>query len=191
MRFCTGLLGYDGLRGNRLNRGRNLCGNLGFGHLNGRLRNGLCGCLYGNLCNGLGGAQRLGGLFRNERLKRSFIDIDGLRVGLFDPQLPAVRNGTPCRVRAPRGGGSPTCGRGRPIGRWIEDECHKKAAFLVLRKHPGRAVISDYVYDVYYRFKLWHSFMDKKPCLVVFGGNQGILFTFVTFNVNPRLNIGV
>ena len=54
MRFCTGLLGHDGLRGSLLNR--NLGGNLGFGHLNGRLHNGLCGCLYGNLCNGLGGA---------------------------------------------------------------------------------------------------------------------------------------
>ena len=130
--LCAGLLGRDGLgrdglRGSLPDRDRNLCGNLG--RLNSRLRNGFCGCLGG----GLGGAQRLGGLFRNERLQGSVIDIDGLGVGLFDPQLPAIGNGTPGRVGAPGGGRGPACGRGGPIGRRVEDECHKKAAFLVLK----------------------------------------------------------
>ena len=131
-RLCAGLLGRDGLGRDRLcgslfDRDRNLCGNLG--RLNSRLRNGFCGCLGG----GLGGAQRLGGLFRNERLQGSVIDIDGLGVGLFDPQLPAIGNGTPGRVGAPGRGRGPACGRGGPIGRRVEDECHKKAAFLVLK----------------------------------------------------------
>ena len=131
-RLCAGLLGRDGLgrdglRGSLFDRDRSLCGNLG--RLNSRLRNGFCVCLGG----GLGGAQRLGGLFRNERLQGSVIGIDGLGVGLFDPQLPAIGNGTPGRVGAPGGGRGPACGRGGPIGRRVEDECHKKAAFLVLK----------------------------------------------------------
>ena len=129
-RLCAGLLGRDGLGRDGL-RGslpdRNLCGN--FGRLNSRLRNGFRGCL----CGRLGGTQRLGGLFRNERLQGSVIGIDGLGVGLFDPQLPAIGNGTPGRVGAPGRGRGPACGRGGPIGRRVEDECHKKAAFLVLK----------------------------------------------------------
>ena len=101
---------------------------------------------YG-LSNLLSGSRLSSGLLGNQRLNSSLFNLNGFGLGLFDPQLPAFRNGTPRGVGAPRRSGGPSSRRSGPVGRRIEDECHKKAAFLVLKKHPGRAVISDYVYE--------------------------------------------
>ena len=105
------------------------------------------GCLNSRLSNLLSGSRLSSGLLGNQRLNSSLFNLNGFRLGLFDPQLPAFRNGTPRGVGAPRRSGGPSSRRSGPVGRRIEDECHKKAAFLVLKKHPGRAVISDYVYE--------------------------------------------
>ena len=96
---------------------------------------------------GLSGSRLSSGLLGNQRLNSSLFNLNGFGLGLFDPQLPTFRNGTPRGVGAPRRSGGPSSRRSGPVGRRIEDECHKKAAFLVLKKHPGRAVISDYVYE--------------------------------------------
>ena len=132
------------------------CRNLG-GLLS--LNSGLSrGCLNNVRLSGLLGSNRLSdyglsgsrlgsGLLGNQRLNSSLFNLNGFGLGLFDPQLPAFRNGTPRGVGAPRRSGGPSSRRSGPVGRRIEDECHKKAAFLVLKKHPGRAVISDYVYE--------------------------------------------
>ena len=99
------------------------------------------------LNNLLSGSCLSSGLLGNQRLNSSLFNLNGFGLGLFDPQLPTFRNGTPRGVGAPRRSGGPSGRRSGPVGRRIEDECHKKAAFLVLKKHPGRAVISDYVYE--------------------------------------------
>ena len=109
-----------------------------------RLGSGLSNYRLSNLLSG----SRLGsGLLGNQRLNSSLFNLNGFGLGLFDPQLPTFRNGTPRGVGAPRRSGGPSGRRSGPVGRRIEDECHKKVAFLVLKKHPGRAVISDYVYE--------------------------------------------
>ena len=117
--------------------------------LNGQRCRSLGGLLSLNsrLSNLLSGSRLSSGLLGNQRLNSSLFNLNGFRLGLFDPQLPTFRNGTPRGVRTPRRSVGPSSRRSGPVGRRIEDECHKKAAFLVLKKHPGRAVISDYVYE--------------------------------------------
>ena len=117
--------------------------------LNGQRCRSLGGLLSLNsrLSNLLSGSRLSSRILGNQRLNSSLFNLNGFRLGLFDPQLPTFRNGTPRGVGAPRRSGGPSSRRSGPVGRRIEDECHKKAAFLVLKKHPGRAVISDYVYE--------------------------------------------
>jgi len=140
---------------------------------------------------GLSGSRLSSGLLGNQRLNSSLFNLNGfgLGLGLLDPQLPAFRNGTPRGGGAPRRGGGPsTRGRG-PVGRRIEDECHKKAAFLVLKKHPGRAVISDYVYERIVATNYGIGSENEPREWWVFSLIHGFFNGFGTFRINQHLKV--
>ena len=133
---------------------------------------------------------RLGsGLLGNQRLNSSLFNLNGFGLGLFDPQLPAFRNGTPRGVGTPRRSGGPSGRRSGPVGRRIEDECHKKAAFLVLKKHPGRAVISDYVYERIIATNYGIGSENEPREWWVFSLIHGFFNGFGTFRINRHLKV--
>jgi len=172
------LLQVNVLNGQRC---RNLGGLLS---LNSRLSN------YG-LSNLLSGSRLSSGLLGNQRLNSSLFNLNGfgLGLGLLDPQLPAFRNGTPRGVGAPRRSGGPSSRRSGPVGRRIEDECHKKAAFLVLKKHPGRAVISDYVYERIVATNYGIGSENEPREWWVFSLIHGFFNGFGTFRINQYLKV--
>ena len=199
--FLSGLL-------NGLNRGHLSLGCCNLRNLNDLLTFELSGellqvnVLNGQRCCNLGGllsnyglsnllsGSRLGsGLLGNQRLNSSLFNLNGFRLGLFDPQLPAFRNGTPRGVGAPRGSGGPSGRRSGPVGRRIEDECHKKAAFLVLKKHPGRAVISDYVYERIIATNYCIGSENEPREWWVFDLIHGFFNGFETFCINQYLKV--
>ena len=158
--------------------------------------------LNGQRCCNLGGLlsnyglsnllsrSRLGsGLLGNQRLNSSLFNLNGFRLGFFDPQLPTFRNGTPRGVGAPRRSGDPSSRRSGPVGRRIEDECHKKAAFLVLKKHPGRAVISDYVYERIIATNYGIGSENEPREWWVFSLIHGFFNGFGTFRINQYLKV--
>lgn len=172
------LLQVNVLNGQRC---RNLGGLLS---LNSRLSN------YG-LSNLLSGSRLSSGLLGNQRLNSSLFNLNGFGLGLFDPQLPTFRNGTPRGVGAPRRSGGPSGRRSGPVGRRIEDECHKKAAFLVLKKHPGRAVISDYVYERIIATNYGIGSENEPREWWVFSLIHGFFNGFGTFRINQYLKVSV
>ena len=129
------------------------------------------------------------GLLGNQRLNSSLFNLNGFGLGLFDPQLPTFRNGTPRGVGAPRRSGGPSGRRSGPVGRRIEDECHKKAAFLVLKKHPGRAVISDYVYERIVATNYGIGSENEPREWWVFSLIHGFFNGFGTFRINQHLKV--
>ena len=143
---------------------------------------------YG-LSNLLSGSRLSSGLLGNQRLNSSLFNLNGFGLGLFDPQLPAFRNGTPRGVGAPRRSGGPSSRRSGPVGRRIEDECHKKAAFLVLKKHPGRAVISDYVYERIVATNYGIGSENEPRGWWVFSLIHGFFNGFGTFRINRHLKV--
>lgn len=147
------------------------------------------GCLNSRLSNLLSGSRLSSGLLGNQRLNSSLFNLNGFGLGLFDPQLPAFRNGTPRGVRAPRRSGGPSGRRSGPVGRRIEDECHKKAAFLVLKKHPGRAVISDYVYERIIATNYGIGSENEPREWWVFSLIHGFFNGFGTFRINQYLKV--
>lgn len=152
------------------------------------LNSGLSNYRLSNLLSG----SRLGsGLLGNQRLNSSLFNLNGFGLGLFDPQLPAFRNGTPRGVGAPRRSGGPSSRRSGPVGRRIEDECHKKAAFLVLKKHPGRAVISDYVYERIIATNYGIGSENEPREWWVFDLIHGFFNGFGTFRINRHLKVSV
>ena len=177
------LLQVNVLNGQRC---RNLGGLLS---LNSGLNRFSCGCLN-NLLGGLfSGSHLSSGLLGNQRLNSGLFNLNGFGLGLFDPQLPTFRNGTPRGVRTPRGSGGPSGRRSGPVGRRIEDECHKKAAFLVLKKHPGRAVISDYVYERIIATNYCIGSENEPREWWVFGLIHGFFNGFETFCINQYLKV--
>jgi len=140
---------------------------------------------------GLSGSRLGSGLLGNQRLNSSLFNLNGFGLGLFDPQLPAFRNGTPRGVGAPRRSGGPSSRRSGPVGRRIEDECHKKAAFLVLKKHPGRAVISDYVYERIIATNYGICSENEPREWWVFSLIHGFFNGFGTFRINQYLKVSV
>ena len=152
--------------------------------LNSRLSN------YG-LSNLLSGSSLSSGLLGNQRLNSSLFNLNGFGLGLFDPQLPTFRDGTPRGVGAPRRSGGPSGRRSGPVGRRIEDECHKKAAFLVLKKHPGRAVISDYVYERIIATNYGIGSENEPREWWVFSLIHGFFNGFGTFRINQYLKVSV
>ena len=164
--------------------------------LNGQRRRSLGGLLSlnsglsrGCLSNLLSGSCLSSGLLGNQRLNSSLFNLNGFGLGLFDPQLPAFRNGTPRGVGAPRRSGGPSGRRSGPVGRRIEDECHKKAAFLVLKKHPGRAVISDYVYERIVATNYGIGSENEPRGWWVFSLIHGFFNGFGTFRINRHLKV--
>ena len=151
--------------------------------------NVLNGQRCGNLGGLLSGSRLSSGLLGNQRLNSSLFNLNGFRLGLFDPQLPTFRNGTPRGVRTPRGSGGPSGRRSGPVGRRIEDECHKKAAFLVLKKHPGRAVISDYVYERIIATNYGIGSENEPREWWVFDLIHGFFNGFETFCINQYLKV--
>ena len=147
------------------------------------------GCLNSRLSNLLSGSRLSSGLLGNQRLNSSLFNLNGFRLGLFDPQLPTFRNGTPRGVRTPRRSGGPSSRRSGPVGRRIEDECHKKAAFLVLKKHPGRAVISDYVYERIIATNYGIGSENEPLEWWVFSLIHGFFNGFGTFRINQYLKV--
>ena len=143
---------------------------------------------YG-LSNLLSGSCLSNGLLGNQRLNSSLFNLNGFGLGLFDPQLPTFRNGTPRGVGAPRRSGGPSSRRSGPVGRRIEDECHKKAAFLVLKKHPGRAVISDYVYERIIATNYGIGSENEPREWWVFSLIHGFFNGFGTFRINQYLKV--
>ena len=172
------LLQVNVLNGQRC---RNLGGLLS---LNSRLSN------YG-LSNLLSGSRLSSGLLGNQRLNSSLFNLNGFGLGLFDPQLPTFRNGTPRGVRTPCRSGGPSSRRSGPVGRRIEDECHKKVAFLVLKKHPGRAVISDYVYERIIASNYGIGSENEPREWWVFSLIHGFFNGFGTFRINQHLKVSV
>ena len=176
------------------------CRNLG-GLLS--LNSGLSrGCLNNVRLSGLLGNNRLSdyglsgnclssGLLGNQRLNSSLFNLNGFGLGLFDPQLPTFRNGTPRGVGAPRRSGGPSGRRSGPVGRRIEDECHKKVAFLVLKKHPGRAVISDYVYERIIASNYGIGSENEPREWWVFSLIHGFFNGFETIRINQHLKVAV
>jgi hypothetical protein len=138
---------------------------------------------------GLSGSRLGSGLLGNQRLNSSLFNLNGFRLGFFDPQLPTFRNGTPRGVGAPRRSGDPSSRRSGPVGRRIEDECHKKAAFLVLKKHPGRAVISDYVYERIIATNYGIGSENEPREWWVFSLIHGFFNGFGTFRINQYLKV--
>ena len=173
------LLQVNVLNGQRC---RNLGGLLS---LNGLSR----GCLNSRLSNLLSGSRLSSGLLGNQRLNSGLFNLNGFGLGLFDPQLPTFRNGTPRGVRTPRRSGGPSSRRSGPVGRRIEDECHKKAAFLVLKKHPGRAVISDYVYERIIATNYGIGSENEPLEWWVFSLIHGFFNGFGTFRINQYLKV--
>ena len=147
------------------------------------------GCLNSRLSNLLSGSCLSNGLLGNQRLNSGLFNLNGFGLGLFDPQLPAFRNGTPRGVGAPRRSGGPSGRRSGPVGRRIEDECHKKAAFLVLKKHPGRAVISDYVYERIVATNYGIGSENEPRGWWVFSLIHGFFNGFGTFRINRHLKV--
>ena len=147
------------------------------------------GCLNSRLSNLLGGSCLSNGLLGNQRLNSGLFNLNGFGLGLFDPQLPTFRNGTPRGVRTPRRSGGPSGRRSGPVGRRIEDECHKKAAFLVLKKHPGRAVISDYVYERIVATNYGIGSENEPRGWWVFSLIHGFFNGFGTFRINQYLKV--
>ena len=143
------------------------------------------------LSNLLSGSRLSSGLLGNQRLNSSLFNLNGFGLGLFDPQLPTFRNGTPRGVRTPRRSGGPSSRRSGPVGRRIEDECHKKAAFLVLKKHPGRAVISDYVYERIIATNYGIGSENEPREWWVFSLIHGFFNGFGTFRINRHLKVSV
>jgi len=143
------------------------------------------------LSNLLSGSRLSSGLLGNQRLNSSLFNLNGFGLGLFDPQLPTFRNGTPRGVRTPRRSGGPSSRRSGPVGRRIEDECHKKAAFLVLKKHPGRAVISDYVYERIIATNYGIGSENEPREWWVFSLIHGFFNGFGTFRINQYLKVSV
>ena len=162
--------------------GQRCCSLGGLLSLNSRLSN------YG-LSNLLSGSCLSNGLLGNQRLNSSLFNLNGFRLGFFDPQLPTFRNGTPRGVGAPRRSGGPSSRRSGPVGRRIEDECHKKAAFLVLKKHPGRAVISDYVYERIIATNYGIGSENEPLEWWVFSLIHGFFNGFGTFRINQYLKV--
>ena len=205
-RWCLGGNLGDGINNNglgndRLRSGRfEQCGlgnrSLNNVRLNGQRRRNLGGLLslnsmlssYG-LSNLLSGSHLSSGILGNQRLNSSLFNLNGFRLGLFDPQLPTFRNGTPRGVRTPRRSGGPSGRRSGPVGRRIEDECHKKAAFLVLKKHPGRAVISDYVYERIIATNYGIGSENEPREWWVFSLIHGFFTGFETFRINQYLKV--
>ena len=140
---------------------------------------------------GLSGSRLSSGLLGNQRLNSSLFNLNGFGLGLFDPQLPTFRNGTPRGVRTPRRSGGPSSRRSGPVGRRIEDECHKKVAFLVLKKHPGRAVISDYVYERIIASNYGIGSENEPREWWVFSRIHGFFNGFETFRINQYLKVAV
>ena len=138
---------------------------------------------------GLSGSRLSSGLLGNQRLNSSLFNLNGFGLGLFDPQLPTFRNGTPRGVGAPRRSGGPSGRRSGPVGRRIEDECHKKVAFLVLKKHPGRAVISDYVYERIIASNYGIGSENEPREWWVFSLIHGFFNGFGTFRINQYLKV--
>ena len=161
--------------------------------------NGQRCCSFGGLLSlnsglsdyGLSGSCLSSGLLGNQRLNSSLFNLDGFGLGLFDPQLPTFRNGTPRGVGAPRRSGGPSGRRSGPVGRRIEDECHKKVAFLVLKKHPGRAVISDYVYERIIATNYGIGSENEPREWWVFSLIHGFFNGFGTFRINRHLKVSV
>jgi hypothetical protein len=153
----------------------------------------LNGLLGSNLLSdyGLSGSCLGSGLLGNQRLNSSLFNLNGFGLGLFDPQLPTFRNGTPRGVGAPRRSGGPSGRRSGPVGRRIEDECHKKVAFLVLKKHPGRAVISDYVYERIIASNYGIGSENEPRGWWVFSLIHGFFNGFGTFRINQYLKVSV
>jgi len=147
------------------------------------------GCLNSRLSNLLSGSCLSNGLLGNQRLNSGLFNLNGFGLGLFDPQLPTFRNGTPRGVGAPRRSGGPSGRRSGPVGRRIEDECHKKAAFLVLKKHPGRAVISDYVYERIIATNYGIGSENEPREWWVFSLIHGFFNGFGTFRINQYLKV--
>ena len=147
------------------------------------------GCLNSRLSNLLSGSRLSSGLLGNQRLNSGLFNLNGFGLGLFDPQLPTFRNGTPRGVRTPRRSGGPSSRRSGPVGRRIEDECHKKAAFLVLKKHPGRAVISDYVYERIIATNYGIGSENEPLEWWVFSLIHGFFNGFGTFRINQYLKV--
>ena len=147
------------------------------------------GCLNSRLSNLLSGSRLSSGLLGNQRLNSGLFNLNGFGLGLFDPQLPTFRNGTPRGVGAPRRSGGPSGRRSGPVGRRIEDECHKKAAFLVLKKHPGRAVISDYVYERIIATNYGIGSENEPLEWWVFSLIHGFFNGFGTFRINQYLKV--
>ena len=147
------------------------------------------GCLNSRLSNLLSGSCLSSGLLGNQRLNSGLFNLNGFGLGLFDPQLPTFRNGTPRGVRTPRRSGGPSSRRSGPVGRRIEDECHKKAAFLVLKKHPGRAVISDYVYERIIATNYGIGSENEPLEWWVFSLIHGFFNGFGTFRINQYLKV--
>ena len=145
----------------------------------------------GCLNNLLSGSRLSSGLLGNQRLNSSLFNLNGFGLGLFDPQLPTFRDGTPRGVGAPRRSGGPSGRRSGPVGRRIEDECHKKAAFLVLKKHPGRAVISDYVYERIIATNYGIGSENEPREWWVFSLIHGFFNGFGTFRINQYLKVSV
>ena len=164
--------------------GQRCCNLGGLLSLNSRLSN------YG-LSNLLSGSCLGSGLLGNQRLNSSLFNLNGFGLGLFDPQLPTFRNGTPRGVGAPRRSGGPSGRRSGPVGRRIEDECHKKVAFLVLKKHPGRAVISDYVYERIIASNYGIGSENEPRGWWVFSLIHGFFNGFGTFRINQYLKVSV
>jgi len=140
---------------------------------------------------GLSGSRLSSGLLGNQRLNSSLFNLNGFGLGLFDPQLPTFRNGTPRGVGAPRRSGGPSGRRSGPVGRRIEDECHKKVAFLVLKKHPGRAVISDYVYERIIASNYGIGSENEPREWWVFSLIHGFFNGFETIRINQHLKVSV
>ena len=146
--------------------------------------------LNGQRCCSFGGLFSLSsGLLGNQRLNSSLFNLNGFGLGLFDPQLPTFRNGTPRGVRTPCRSGGPSSRRSGPVGRRIEDECHKKVAFLVLKKHPGRAVISDYVYERIIASNYGIGSENEPREWWVFSLIHGFFNGFETIRINQHLKV--
>ena len=177
------LLQVNVLNGQRC---RNLGGLLS---LNSGLNRLSCGRLNNLLSNLFSGSRLNSGLLGNQRLNSGLFNLNGFGLGLFDPQLPTFRNGTPRGVRTPRRSGGPSGRRSGPVGRRIEDECHKKAAFLVLKKHPGRAVISDYVYERIIATNYGIGSENEPREWWVFDLIHGFFNGFETFCINQYLKV--
>ena len=177
------LLQVNVLNGQRC---RNLGGLLSLNSGLNRLSRGRLNNLLSNLFSG---SHLSSGFLGNQRLNSGLFNLNGFGLGLFDPQLPTFRNGTPRGVRTPRGSGGPSGRRSGPVGRRIEDECHKKAAFLVLKKHPGRAVISDYVYERIIATNYCIGSENEPREWWVFGLIHGFFNGFETFCINQYLKV--